>query len=87
MDVTQRLPRADPALMRQINAVTTLRTLYDAAGSTMTLTELVESTRLARKTAEAAVERLVADQLVEEVPPNGADRAVGRPARAFRFRP
>ncbi len=81
------LPRADPALMRQMNAVTTLRTLYDAAGATMTLTELVEATRLARKTAEAAVERLIADQLVEEVPPNGADRAVGRPARAFRFRP
>lgn len=77
--------RADPALMRQINAVTTLRTLY--RGATMTLTEIVAATGLARRTAEAAVERLIDDGLVAEIPPSPVERSVGRPARAFRFRP
>lgn len=71
--------------MRRINAASTLRVLYD--GATMTLTELTEATGLARKTAEAAVDRLVDDGLVEEVAPSVTARPVGRPARAFRFRP
>lgn len=75
---------ADPALMRRINAVNTLRVLH--GGAPMTLTKIVEATGLARKTAEAAVERLVAEGLAVELPPDGMERAVGRPARSFRFR-
>ena len=78
-------PRADPALMRRINAASTLRVLYD--GDAMTLTALAEATGLARKTAEAAVDRLVEEGLVEEIAPSVTGRPVGRPARAFRFRP
>lgn len=75
---------ADPALMRQINAVNTLRVLYGSGR--LTLTKIVESTGLARKTAEAAVERLIGDGLAVELPPDSLERAVGRPARSFRFR-
>lgn len=75
---------ADPALMRQINAVTTLRVLHH--GEPMTLTKIVAATGLARKTAEAAVDRLIADGLAEELPPSPDERSVGRPARSFRFR-
>lgn len=74
---------ADPALMREINAVNTLRVLY--RGEPMTLTKIVEATGMARRTAEAAVERLIADGLAVELPPSQGDRAVGRPARSFRF--
>lgn len=75
---------ADPALMRQLNAVSTLRVLHP--GTPLTLTRIVAATGLARKTAEAAVERLIAEGLAVELPPDGLERAVGRPARSFRFR-
>ncbi|MFW6204134.1 MAG: ROK family transcriptional regulator, partial [Actinomycetota bacterium] len=75
---------ADPALLREINAVATLRALHD--GEPMTLTKIVDATGLARKTAEAAVERLVSDGLAVELPPSPEDRSVGRPARSFQFR-
>lgn len=75
---------ADPTLLRQLNAVNTLRVLY--RHSPLTLTRLVEATGLARRTAEAAVEHLIAEGLAAEVAPAGATRGVGRPARSFRFR-
>lgn len=81
-----QMPRrgADPALLREINSVATLRALHD--GAPMTLTKIVAATGLARKTAEAAVERLVNEGLAVELPPSPDDRSVGRPARSFQFR-
>ncbi len=81
-----QMPRrgADPALLREINAVATLRALHD--GVPMTLTNIVAATGLARKTAEAAVERLVNEGLAVELPPSPDVRSVGRPARSFQFR-
>lgn len=78
------LRNADPALMRRINAVNTLRALYH--GAPMTLTRIVEATGLARRTAEAAIERLIEQGLAVALAPSAADRTVGRPARSFRFR-
>ena len=75
---------ADPALLRRINAVNTLRVLYP--GAPMTLTKIVEATGLARRTVEAAVDGLGARGLAVELPPAGPERSVGRPARSFRFR-
>lgn len=75
---------ADPALLREMNAVATLRVLH--RGAPMTLTKIVAATGLARRTAEAAVERLIADGLAEELQPSPDARPVGRPARSFQFR-
>ncbi|WP_129669646.1 ROK family protein [Phytoactinopolyspora endophytica] len=85
MDDDHTTRGADPAYMRQINATNTLRRLYRAGP--MTLTQIVDATGLARKTAEAAIEQLTAKNLVVEVARDEAVRPVGRPARTFRFCP
>lgn len=74
----------DPALLRRINAASTLRELYSRGP--MTLTELVGATNLSRRTAESVLESLGRDGLVEVHDASGTGRSVGRPARTFRFR-
>lgn len=74
----------DPALLRRINAAATLREMHGSGR--LTLTQLVQRTGLSRRTAEAVLEDLVRDGLVEDKAPGVESRGVGRPARTFRFR-
>lgn len=74
----------DPALLRRINAVTTLRVMRGAGP--LTLTHIVELTGLSRRTAEAVVNDLITDGWVEEFSADTSSGRVGRPARSFRFR-
>ncbi len=75
---------ADPALMRQINAVVMLRALRGAGP--LTLAAVRARTGLSRSTVESVVDELVARQQVEEMPAGTASGRLGRPARLFRFR-
>lgn len=75
---------ADPALMRRINAVTTLRALHGAGP--LTLAVIRERTGLSRSTVEGVLDDLVAQGQVEEIPADPAAGQLGRPARQFRFR-
>src|SRR5918996_3377684 len=52
----------------------------------LTVTQVVQWTGLSRRTAEAVLNDLVWDGLIEDEPPPLVARGVGRPARTFRFR-
>ncbi|MFE0153923.1 ROK family protein [Nonomuraea sp. NPDC059007] len=73
----------DPALLRRLNAAAVLRALHGA--EELTLTQIVKMTSVSRATVEDVLAGLPG--LVEEVvPPPGGPRAVGRPAKRYRFR-
>jgi predicted NBD/HSP70 family sugar kinase len=76
-------PGTDPGLLRRINAVSIVQELRRRG--VMTLTALVSSTGLSRRTIESILDTLKSDQLVEEVSDDAAPRGAGRPARSFRF--
>ncbi|NUR83129.1 MAG: MarR family transcriptional regulator, partial [Nonomuraea sp.] len=73
---------ADPALMRRLNEVATLRAILGRGA--LTMARVLELTGLSRSTGEAVLDTLIADGWVREVPPEQAGR-LGRPARTFRF--
>ncbi|MFI6318152.1 ROK family transcriptional regulator [Nonomuraea sp. NPDC050556] len=73
---------ADPALMRRLNEVATLRAMHGQGA--LTISRVLELTGLSRSTGEAVLDGLTADGWVLEVPPEHAGR-MGRPARTFRF--
>ncbi|MPZ54139.1 MAG: ROK family protein, partial [Acidimicrobiia bacterium] len=76
--------RIDPATMRRINEIHILRVLH--AGGSMTLTELMNATGLARRTTTLAVDSLIERGLATSDDFPDSARAVGRPARRFSFR-
>ncbi|MGP3982506.1 ROK family transcriptional regulator [Streptomyces sp. KR80] len=80
-----RLSRGDPSLLRRLNVVAVLRSLYDAGE--LTLTELVKASEVSRPTVEEIIADLEEQGLVVEVTVQpGAPRPVGRPAKRYRFR-
>ncbi len=72
-----------PRLLRRINAASTARLLHESGP--LTLAQLVERTGLSRRTAEAALETLRGEALVERQGPSPG-KGAGRPARTYRFR-
>jgi predicted NBD/HSP70 family sugar kinase len=73
-----------PRLLRRINAATTAHLLHERGP--LTLSQVVAGTGLSRRTAEAALDSLVHDGLVERREPSPAGRHAGRPARTYRLR-
>ncbi len=84
MALDDPLVATEPSLMRRINAASALRAVRHL--ERLTVSQLMERTGLSRRTAEAVLDGLVRDGLITEEPPPTIGRAVGRPARTFRFR-
>lgn len=76
--------RVDPVTMRRMNEIHILRVLH--AGDSMTLTELMKATGLARRTTTLAVDSLIERGLATVDHPPDPVRPVGRPARRYAFR-
>ena len=76
--------RVDPVTMRRMNETRILRVLH--AGDSMTLTDLMNATGLARRTTTLAVDSLVERGLATGDDPPDPVRPVGRPARRYAFR-
>lgn len=76
--------RVDPVTMRRMNEIHILRVLH--AGDSMTLTDLMNATGLARRTTALAVDSLIDQGLATDHDTPDSARPVGRPARSFTFR-
>ncbi|MBD2892530.1 ROK family protein [Actinomadura nitritigenes] len=72
----------DLSRLRQLNALTVIKTLRGAEAAT--LSALAERTGLSRPSTKEVIDELSAMGWVEEVPP--APGTMGRPARRYRFR-
>jgi predicted NBD/HSP70 family sugar kinase len=80
-----RLTGQDPALLRRINSAAALAALH--SHESLTLSEIARLVGVSRRTAEEVVDEHVSRGWVAEVPVDPQrPRAVGRPARRFRFR-
>lgn len=80
MAIETHLSGGDPALLRRLNVDTVLRTIRGSAP--MTLSEISRECGLSRQTIALALDELSEQGWVEQLPP---ERALGRPARRFRF--
>jgi predicted NBD/HSP70 family sugar kinase len=79
-----RLNGQDPALLRRINSAAALSALHN--NETLTVAETARLIGVSRRTAEEVVDELAAYGWVAEVPVDpDRPRAIGRPARRFRF--
>lgn len=76
--------RVDPGTMRRMNETRILRVLH--SGDSMTLTDLMNATGLARRTTTLAVDSLIERGLAADDDPPDSLRPVGRPARRYSFR-
>lgn len=76
--------RVDPVTMRRMNEIRILRVLH--AGDSMTLTNIMKATGLARRTTTLAVDSLIDRGFATDDDSPDSERGVGRPARRFTFR-
>ena len=85
MNPQSEVRTGDPSALRRLNLKSVLRVLH--AGGVHTITELARQAQLSRPTTTQAVDDLLASGWVAPATQKHDGAVIGRPAKAFEFKP